>query len=504
MARKALAVGINGYGSPNDLTTSTRDAETFASVLESVYRFESVRVVRDGEATRDGVDRALDWLTHGAGANDRLVFYFSGHGHRAERNGVVADALVLADGRMLDDHDFIERVDGLPAGVLTVVLDCSFAGGLEELLLGPNGEVEPVRVKRWMLPDAERLRQHRETLQRARGFSPFGYGKAVPSDALAACFRTPGAEPTPARLASLADPRAKLLVVAPCLEDEVAIASTTQTGGLSAFTFCLASSIRRLGPNRSAIEVLQTAGHELRRLGVRQTPLVKEPLEPQHLGLRAFLTFQPALFVSAPTPGGDAEEMHRSIAEAVRNTLEAMKEGRPMHMTMMPGQTTFGDDLGTIVNTVTPIVASVLQARQQQPYGGQPWPYGGYSGWSQGPQGLQQMSLPFAQIPPYEVAQITSTVTPIVLALLQGRGLQQPFGGQQPFGVQQPFGGQQAFGGFGYPSGGFGGGAWGSGHGSLQPHEISHLVSVITPIVASIVQSRGLQMPMGQGLPRAA
>jgi hypothetical protein len=74
--KKALVVGINGYGFPNDLPSSTRDAEAFGNVLDTVYRFDHVRVLRDGDATRDGVDRGLEWLCQSANTNDRLVAFF--------------------------------------------------------------------------------------------------------------------------------------------------------------------------------------------------------------------------------------------------------------------------------------------------------------------------------------------------------------------------------------------------------------------------------------------
>jgi len=163
-----------------------------------------------------------------------------------------------------------------------------------------------------------------------------------------------------------------------------------------------------------------------------------EPAEPEHLGLRAFLTFQPVLFVHpASTPGKE------EIAEAVRSTLINIKEGRSMQATIPGAQTFFGEDIGTIVNTVTPIVASMLQGRAyQQPYvggfspfgqgvqGGQGWP--GAQGWWQG-----SFQSPYAQgfhgqsganLQPYEIAQIVSAVTPLVVSLLQSRSYQGHFG----------------------------------------------------------------------------
>lgn len=333
MAKKALVIGINNYGFPNDLPSCARDADAFANVLESVYRFEHIRVLKDAEATRDGIDRRFEWLFQGAGGNDRLVVYFSGHGCRFEKNGVVEEALVLQDGRLVDDRELADRTESLPPGVLTVVLDCSFTGAFEGMVLHPSGQVEVARLKRWMATDADRGRQDRASTPGLKAFSPFGHLKPA-AEAMLAHARGPASlDPMPARVTSLPEPQAKAVLVLPCLGDEAAAAATSQTSGLSAFTFCLINAIRRFGPNRSAIEVLQAAGHELRRLGLQQTPLVKEPLNPEHLALRSFLTFQPVFFVYPPssTPGQEGEdELTRSIAEAVRNTLITSKEGRSM------------------------------------------------------------------------------------------------------------------------------------------------------------------------------
>ena len=44
--KRALAVGVNAYGFPNDLTNGTRDAEAFAHTLESAYRTMHERAAR--------------------------------------------------------------------------------------------------------------------------------------------------------------------------------------------------------------------------------------------------------------------------------------------------------------------------------------------------------------------------------------------------------------------------------------------------------------------------
>jgi Caspase domain len=450
--KKALVVGINGYGFPNDLPSAVRDAEAFANVLDTVYRFDHVRVLTDGDATRDGVDRGLEWLCQSANTNDRLVVFFSGHGCRFERNGVLEDALVLQDGRLLDQHHLGDRVENVPPGVLTVVIDACFSGP-DETLIHPSGQVEVARAKRWIPTELDRGRSERSATPGLKAFAPFGHTKPAPPSAVVAHVRNaPPLNGSSARLATLDEPQAKAVIVLPCLADETAPVATSRTNGLSPFTHCLINAIRRLGPNRSAIEVLQATGHELRQLGLDRTPLVMEPAEPEHLGLRAFLTFQPVLFVHpASTPGKE------EIAEAVRSTLINIKEGRSMQATIPGAQTFFGEDIGTIVNTVTPIVASMLQGRAyQQPYGGGLPPFG---------QGMQAgQGWPGAQ------------------GWWQGGGFQSPYAQ-----------GSQGF--HGYPA---------QQGANLQPYEIAQIVSAVTPLVVSLLQSRNYQGHFGQFLPRAA
>jgi hypothetical protein len=334
------------------------------------------------------------------------------------------------------------------------VLDCCFAGG-DEALVHPSGQVEVARAKRWLPTEQDRGRYERSVSPGLKTFAPFGHVKPVDAGTVAAHVRA-GASPDspPARLTTLGEPQAKAVVVLPCLADETTAAATSRTNGLSSFSHCLIEAIRRLGANRSAIEILQATGHGLRQLGSQQTPLVMEPADPEHLGLRAFLTFQPVLFVHpASTPGNE------EIAEAVRSTLINIKEGRSMQATFPGAQTFFGEDIGTIVNTVTPIVASMLQGRTfQQPYG-----FGG---------------SPFAQ------------------GMHGGQGLH---GAQGWPGAQGGWPG--GFGGFGSPHGQPFPGQSGA---NLQPYEIAQIVNAVTPLVVSLLQSRGYQGHFGQFLPRAA
>src|SRR5205823_15090744 len=78
---------------------------------------------------------ALDELFNGVGPADRVVFYYSGHGYQQVINGNKEEYLVTQDIKFFHDDDFSKKTQGLPDGVLTVVLDSCFSGGMEKRLI---------------------------------------------------------------------------------------------------------------------------------------------------------------------------------------------------------------------------------------------------------------------------------------------------------------------------------------------------------------------------------
>jgi len=82
----AVLIGINQYpiGSPfRRLNYAVNDAQKVRRLLVNHYAFpaENVRVLLDGEATKPSILQALTDLADKCGAEDRVLVYFSGHGH---------------------------------------------------------------------------------------------------------------------------------------------------------------------------------------------------------------------------------------------------------------------------------------------------------------------------------------------------------------------------------------------------------------------------------------
>jgi caspase domain-containing protein len=103
------------------------------------YGFQEVRNCLDGEATIKTVTEGLQWLfgknSQGEGtqvtSEDRLAFYYSGHGFRTEKDGVLRECLCLYDGFFFDD-ELGKHTQGPQPGIFTVVLDSCHSGGMDK------------------------------------------------------------------------------------------------------------------------------------------------------------------------------------------------------------------------------------------------------------------------------------------------------------------------------------------------------------------------------------
>ena len=146
-------------------------------------------------------------------------------------------------------------MDGLPGGVLTIVLDACFSGGMEKLFLLPSGQVEFGKVKRWISLDTTQVKRQLLQSKTISGFSPFGVlspaSPQIVRNHLAAAD-SKGFRAQPFEITALRSGDSKGLLLSACLDNEVAAASTSQTAGLSAFTFALTSSIHRSVPAPSS------------------------------------------------------------------------------------------------------------------------------------------------------------------------------------------------------------------------------------------------------------
>jgi hypothetical protein len=133
-AHHAVVIGINAYRSVEKLRTAVADAARLAALLETQHGFTVHPPLLDatGEDLRHLLHEVLPSVV---GANDRLLFYFAGHGTAEDGDNGPADGyLVPADANPADPASMIAMrelraaLEALPCRHLLLILDCCFSG----------------------------------------------------------------------------------------------------------------------------------------------------------------------------------------------------------------------------------------------------------------------------------------------------------------------------------------------------------------------------------------
>jgi len=89
----ALLIGINKYpklAPYYTLSGCLNDVDLISQILQNNFGFsvEGIALLKDEQATRNGILEAMDYLTKTAERNDIVVIYYSGHGSQmTDREG---------------------------------------------------------------------------------------------------------------------------------------------------------------------------------------------------------------------------------------------------------------------------------------------------------------------------------------------------------------------------------------------------------------------------------
>lgn len=130
----ALVVGIDDYGGGTPrLLNARNDATAVAKLLKEQYNFEPPFTLYDSNATCNAL---LTWLRDDlpakVGDNDRLVFFFAGHGatsRNSQRGYLVPyDAEKDKYARCVDMEELLKACGNIRAKHILVILDCCFSG----------------------------------------------------------------------------------------------------------------------------------------------------------------------------------------------------------------------------------------------------------------------------------------------------------------------------------------------------------------------------------------
>ncbi len=132
----AVVIGIDDYRNGiNSLQTATNDAQEIARILKQEHKYEQVWLLLDDQATRTALEQLLDQiLVEKIQADDRLFFYFAGHGIALNGDEGPEGYLVPQDAKLgVTDSYFPmsqlqESLSKLPCRHFLGILDCCFAG----------------------------------------------------------------------------------------------------------------------------------------------------------------------------------------------------------------------------------------------------------------------------------------------------------------------------------------------------------------------------------------
>jgi len=140
VSKRALLIGINKYQAVPRLQGSLNDIETMKRILVTRWGFpeQNIRFLKDDQATREGILKALKDFVSETGSQDTVYIHYSGHGSQVEDlNGDEPDGLdetlVPQDGRMasvtdITDDELDEIFARLPTKNALIVLDSCHSG----------------------------------------------------------------------------------------------------------------------------------------------------------------------------------------------------------------------------------------------------------------------------------------------------------------------------------------------------------------------------------------
>ncbi len=277
--RHALLIGIDEYpffGAQAQLAGCVNDVELMASVLIGDLGFApgDVRLLRNGEATRDGVLAALRGLLERAGAGDEVVVHYSGHGSRiADREGDKAsgkdETLVPYDGVRSTGPDCRDVTDDeIHAWLLemsartpyvTLIFDSCHSGSIAR---------DPFGAPARFLPADERPAAELPP-------SPIAGGRAA------------AREVGPSGWLPLSE---RYVLIAACDAAERAFESKSEPRH-GALTFYLCQELRRpLGPDPSYRDLFERVGPKVTALYPQQHPQLEGARDRQLFGRRELRT----------------------------------------------------------------------------------------------------------------------------------------------------------------------------------------------------------------------
>jgi hypothetical protein len=317
MSTRCLLAGINDYnfgGVDQSLPSCINDAHRVEAYILKLDPKADIHTIIDSDVTPQRLDKELIWLTSNVSPNDRLIFFFSGHGYQEPVGNSLEERLVLYGAKFYSDDHLVAVTDNAPPGTLICILDSCFSGGMSKLVISP-GE-EPTKQKFWKMPEADTSKSPNF----ASGVKRFGLRATKPFiSPIEGNFIHLASQPFMAKLLDeQGQPTFNGMLISACSEDETAAASSSATQGLSAFTYSFVTALDKLGGKAGCQDLLTDAKITLTTNNFRQTPVLYEPPQPTGMGSMPLITStMPPTGVPGMTPGNS------NLLDIIRLALES-------------------------------------------------------------------------------------------------------------------------------------------------------------------------------------
>lgn len=177
-ADKALIVGVGEYENPNANLPGISKDIAMAQQLTAHLGFSqnNIKVLRDKQATRQGLREALTDLANTTRTNDKILIYVSSHGSNTkDLNGDEEDGydetLYLHDGHFTDD-ELGKLLDKIPSENMVVLIDACHSGSGTRSL-APNSlmsnQTIQIRAKAWNIQTPSKISSKNFTVEAVTG-----------------------------------------------------------------------------------------------------------------------------------------------------------------------------------------------------------------------------------------------------------------------------------------------------------------------------------------------
>jgi uncharacterized caspase-like protein len=134
---RALIIGINEYAFAPPLRYGVSDAKAIADILKTRFDFakDDIHLLLDEQATKSSIVEHFMTLTSaGTAVNDRVIFFFAGHGHTVSSRRGEVGYLIPHDGKpeslvsLIRWDDFTRNADLIEAKHLFFLMDACYGG----------------------------------------------------------------------------------------------------------------------------------------------------------------------------------------------------------------------------------------------------------------------------------------------------------------------------------------------------------------------------------------